>query len=68
MWSFGDRMYDIMTPYLFIRENLRDYVRDTMREASENGSPVIRPLFYAFPDDQKAWEVYDAHMLSLIHI
>ena len=64
MWSFGDRMYDIMTPYLFIRENLRDYVRDTMREASENGSPVIRPLFYAFPDDQKAWEVYDAHMFG----
>ena len=33
-----------------------------MREAHEKGSPVIRPLFYGFPEDKKAWEVEDQYL------
>jgi alpha-D-xyloside xylohydrolase len=28
-----------------------------MKEAHEKGTPVIRTLFYEFPDDERAWDV-----------
>ena len=30
VWSFGEDNYEIMKKYLFIRENLRDYVRQSI--------------------------------------
>ena len=32
-----------------------------MEQAHENGSPVMRPLFYNFPEDKKAWDMNDAY-------
>lgn len=37
-----------------IREELREYARGLMREAHEKGTPVMRTLFYEFPQDSKA--------------
>lgn len=48
VWSFGEENYEIMKKFLFIRENLRDYVRNCMMEAHLHGTPVMRPLFYDF--------------------
>ncbi len=64
VWSFGDDNYEILKKYLFIRENLRPYVRSLMKEASETGAPVMRPLFYDFKDDKAAWKVEDAYMFG----
>lgn len=64
VWSFGEDNYEILKKYLFIRENLRDYIRDCMREASEHGSPVMRPLFYDFPEDQETYEHEDSYMFG----
>jgi alpha-D-xyloside xylohydrolase len=35
-----------------------------MKETSEKGAPVMRPLFYDFPQDRKAWEVEDVYMFG----
>ena len=35
-----------------------------MRDASESGSPVIRTMFYEFPDDEKCWEVETHYMFG----
>lgn len=64
VWSFGEDNYEILTKYLFIRERLRPYVRACMEAASKTGAPVMRPLFYDFKDDPKAWEVEDAYMFG----
>lgn len=64
VWSFGDDNYEILKKYLFIREKLRPYIRECMRIASENGSPVMRPMFYDFPEDEAAWEVEDQYMFG----
>ena len=45
-----------------MREQMLDYTRELMREAHEKGSPVIRPLFYEFPKDKKAWQVETQYM------
>lgn len=64
VWSFGEENYEILKSYLFIRESLRDYIRDCMETASKEGAPVMRPLFFDFPEDKKAWEIEDAYMFG----
>lgn len=62
IWSYGDKVYDICVKYIRIRERLRDYTRSLMQKAHENGTPVIRPCFYDFPQDKQCWEVEDQYM------
>ena len=64
LWSFGEDVYELLKPYLFIRERLRPYIRQLMRDASENGAPVMRPLFYDFQQDEACWNVEDAYMFG----
>ena len=64
VWSFGEENYGILKKFLFIRENLRDYIRDCMASASETGAPVMRPVFFDFPADETAWSVEDAYMFG----
>lgn len=64
VWSFGEENYEILKKYLLIREKLRPYVRECMEAASRTGEPVMRPLFFDFPGDQKAWDTEDAYMFG----
>lgn len=64
VWSFGDKVYKVLCRYLMIRQRLRPYVRRLMREAHETGMPVMRPLFFEFPDDVKCWHVEDTYMFG----
>ena len=62
VWSYGEEVYDICVKYMNIREKLRDYTRELMQEAHELGSPIMRTMFYQFPDDDKCWELSDQYM------
>ncbi len=64
VWSFGEDNYEILKRYLFVRERLRPYVRECMRAASETGAPVMRPLFYDFPEDEHCWEAEDSYLFG----
>lgn len=64
VWSFGEDNYEILKKYLFVRENMRPYIRECMRAASESGAPVMRPLFFDFPEDKKCWETEDVYMFG----
>ncbi|NLV68804.1 MAG: family 31 glucosidase, partial [Spirochaetes bacterium] len=64
VWSFGDRAYDIMQKYLHLREKLRAYIHTLMAEAHTNGSPVMRTMFFEFPDEQICWNTNDQYMLG----
>lgn len=64
VWSFGEDVYAILTKYLFVRERMRPYIRKVMRQAHEHGAPVMRPLFYDFPQDKQAWQVEDAYLFG----
>ncbi len=62
VWSFGGEAYPILVKFIQIREMMRDYTRELMKEASENGSPVMRALFYEFPEDSICWDITDSYM------
>ncbi|MDQ0886397.1 alpha-glucosidase (family GH31 glycosyl hydrolase) [Paenibacillus sp. V4I9] len=62
IWSFGDEAYAILVKYIELRETLRDYTRELMKEAHEKGAPVMRPLFYEFQKDDKVWDIKDEYL------
>lgn len=64
VWSYGEKVYEICKKYMFIREQMRPYLKEQMRMAHEKGTPVMRPLFYDYPEDKKAWEVEDEYLLG----
>ena len=64
VWSYTDEVYEILKDYLFLREKMKPYIETIMRQAHEKGTPVMRPLFYDFPEDEKAWETEDAYMFG----
>ncbi len=64
VWSFGEENTPILCKFLFIRERLRPYIRSLMKAAHETGAPVMRPLFYDFPQDRNAWLTEDAYMFG----
>ena len=35
-----------------------------MKEASENGSPAMRTMFYEFPEDPVCWDLKDQYMFG----
>lgn len=64
VWSYGDEAYQIFQKYLSLREQLRPYITDAMKDAHEKGTPPMRPLFYDFPEDQEAWRIEDQFMFG----
>ncbi|MEY8354293.1 glycoside hydrolase family 31 protein [Lachnospiraceae bacterium 54-53] len=64
VWSFGEEAYGICRTYLEMRENLKPYITERMEEAHRKGTPVMRPLFYDFPEDERSWEVEDEYMFG----
>ena len=64
IWSFGDEAYEIMKKYILLREKLKPYIMKQMEQAHENGSPVMRPLFYDFHMDPAAYGIDDEFMFG----
>lgn len=64
LWSYGEDNYKIMRKYYDIRIEMHDYIKDLYEEASTNGSPLIRTMFYEFPEDCKCWELQDQYMFG----
>lgn len=64
VWSYGEEAEKILSSYLFLRERMRPYIAERMREAHEKGTPVMRPLFYDFPEDAACWDVEDQYLFG----
>lgn len=62
VWSYGEEAYRIMVKFTQIRELMRDYTRSLMQEAHLSGTPVMRTLFYEFPEDLACWDIMDEYM------
>ena len=62
LWSFGEEAYEILRKYLFVREGLRGYTHQVMEEAHLAGKPVLRPMFYEFPEDETCYGLKDQYL------
>lgn len=43
---------------------MQSYIRRLMQEAHEKGTPVMRPMFYEFPEDEECWELQEQYMFG----
>ncbi len=64
VWSYGEEAYGIISDLLHLRERLRPYLHEQMREASRTGLPPMRPLFVDFPGDPPSWTVDDQFLFG----
>ena len=64
LWSYGEKNYAIMRKYYDLRIAMRGYISSLFREAHENGSPLLRAMFYEFPEDERCWTLQDQYMFG----
>ena len=64
IWSFGDEAYEIIKNLIDFRETMRPYTRALMEQASATGAPVMRTMFFEFPDQPACWELRDQYMFG----
>jgi alpha-glucosidase len=63
-WAFGREVEDICRRYISLRYQLLPYFYNLFHEAAQDGTPVIRPLFWEFPDDPNGYAVDDQFLLG----
>ena len=50
--------------YSKLRMELKDYAEAQAQTAHDDGTPVVRPLFLAFPDQEEAWNDWQTYMFG----
>jgi len=43
---------------------MKIYIVEQMKRAHEEGTPIMRPLFFDFPEDKKTYEVEDEYLFG----
>ena len=56
VWSFGKEVLEILTKQIQIRVDLKQYIKDVSILAHQKGTPMIKPLFFDFPEDQECYK------------
>ncbi len=64
LWSFGGDVFKILKDLTLLRENLRPYVEKHMEIASKTGAPVMRPMFFDYPDDEECYTAGEQYMFG----
>lgn len=62
VWSFGEENCNTLVKYIQFREAMRPYTRKLMEEAHTLGRPVMRPMFYEFPEQKCCWDMKEQYM------
>ncbi|WP_456476414.1 glycoside hydrolase family 31 protein [Oceanithermus sp.] len=63
-WAFGEPWLSHVRAAVRFRYRLLPYLYTLAEEAARTGWPLMRPLFYHFPDDAEAAAVYDQFLLG----
>ena len=64
LWSYGEEAFKIMKKWLDIRISMKDYIAGLMEETAKTGAPLIRTMFFEFPDDEKCWKLPEQYMFG----
>jgi alpha-D-xyloside xylohydrolase len=63
-WEYGQNAEDIVRRWLDFRYQLIPYIQACALEAHENGTPVMRAMPFAFPQDPIAWNFEEQYMFG----
>ena len=62
-WQYGTQAKDSAEKFLNLREDLMPYTYSLAEQASVTGTPIVRPLYLDYPDQQEAYAQDDAEYL-----
>lgn len=63
-WVFGDEYSKINRNYIQLRYKILPHLYTLMDEAHRRGKPIIRPLFFEFPQDKDTYKIQDQFMVG----
>jgi alpha-glucosidase len=63
-WEFGEQVESMLRGHLQNRYRLLPYWYTLAWQASQTGSPLVRPLAWCNPSDRRLWQVDDAFMVG----
>ncbi len=64
IWSFGERNFHILRDLILLRERLKPYIKRMMDIASQKGHPVMRPMFFDYPEDEICYTLGTQYMFG----
>ncbi len=64
IWSFGERNYPILKRLIELREGLKPYILEQMEATSQTGAPIMRPMFFDFPEDETCYCLEDQYLFG----
>lgn len=63
-WGFGPSALSISRDYIELRYRLMPYIYTLAREAHDTGMPLVRPLFFADPENPVLADADDAYLFG----
>lgn len=64
MWSYGEENFPIFKKQYELRRSLLPYLEKIYRDAHETGAPLMRAMFFEFPQDAACWDIADQYMFG----
>ncbi len=63
-WEYGEKFTEDFRRIVEMRYRLMPYIYAQARLASQNGHPMLRALFFEYPEDQTSWTVEDQYLFG----
>lgn len=63
-WAFGPQALTASRNTILLRYRLRPYLLECARETSRTGAPLMRPLFFEFPNDPATYNMEHEWLLG----
>lgn len=63
-WSFGDDVLAISRRWVGLRYRLMPYIYTLFEAATRTGAPVMRPLVWEYPEDERVHNRADSYLLG----
>jgi alpha-glucosidase len=63
-WAFGEPYESLVRRLLQLRQRLLPYLYTLFEECHRTGAPLLRPLLFAYPDDETAYPADDEFLLG----
>jgi alpha-D-xyloside xylohydrolase len=63
-WEYGNGFTDAFRDAVELKYSLMPYILQEAKDSAEKGHPMMRTLFFEFPEDRTAWAIDDEYMFG----
>ena len=63
-WSIDEEAVEVTRIFVNLKKKLHPYLVETMREVTDKGLPMMRPMLINFPEDPTCWFLDQQYMLG----